>query len=297
MILVTLGTQDKSFTRLLDALEKQLEKGTIKDKVIVQAGYTKYESKYMEIFDLIEEEELEKLIKKADLIITHGGVGSILSGIRNNKKVIAASRLAKYKEHTNDHQKQIVKELAKEGYILELRDFDSLEKLIKKAETFVPKKFESNTDNIVKTIEKFIEDNPKLSLKEKIMKHKEVLLYLVFGVLTTIVSLATYFILMNTLFRSGTQLEIQISNIISWIISVTFAYFTNRKFVFASKNGNLFKEALSFYSSRLLSLGFDMLIMWIGTGILLQSDSIVKLFSQVIVIILNYILSKWFVFK
>ena len=109
MILVTLGTQDKDFSRLLKAIDREIEKGNIKEKVIVQAGYTKYESKNMEIFDLIEPKKLHQLVKKCTLLITHGGVGSILDGMKENKVIIAASRLKKYKEHTNDHQKQIVK--------------------------------------------------------------------------------------------------------------------------------------------------------------------------------------------
>ena len=108
MILVTLGTQDKSFTRLLDAIQKQIDLGNIKDKVIVQAGCTKYNSKDMQILDLIPYDEFEKYIKECDLLITHGGVGSIITGLKNKKKVIAAARLAKYKEHTNDQQIQII---------------------------------------------------------------------------------------------------------------------------------------------------------------------------------------------
>ena len=118
MILVTLGTQDKSFKRLLDAISKEIDKGTIKDKVVVQAGYTKYKNDKMEIFSSLPSDELEELIKKADLIITHGGVGSILTALKYKKKVIVAPRLSKYNEHTNDHQKEITKEFAKEGYIL-----------------------------------------------------------------------------------------------------------------------------------------------------------------------------------
>ena len=73
----------------------------------------------MEIFDLIPSDEFDDLVARAGLIITHGGAGSILTAIKKNKKVIAAARLKKYKEHTNDHQIQIVKEFAKDGYILE----------------------------------------------------------------------------------------------------------------------------------------------------------------------------------
>ena len=81
LILVTLGTQDKKFTRLLDAIQKQIDSNVINDKVIVQAGCTSdYKSDDMEIFDLIPMDEFEKLIKECDLLITHGGVGSIITG-------------------------------------------------------------------------------------------------------------------------------------------------------------------------------------------------------------------------
>ena len=160
MILVTLGTQDKKFDRLLKAIDKEIENKNIKEKVIVQAGYTKYKSNNMEIFDLVPEEELEKLVKKCDLLITHGGVGSILLGIKNNKKVIAAARLKEYGEHTNDHQKQIIKEFKKLGYITELEDFEDLNKVIKEAKAKDSIKFKSNNAKFVKNIERYIaEDN------------------------------------------------------------------------------------------------------------------------------------------
>lgn len=160
MILVTLGTQDKEFTRLLKTIDKEIEDKNIKDKVIVQAGFTKYESKNMEIFDLMPGDKLEELVKKCDILITHGGVGSILMGIKNNKKVIAAARLSKYGEHTNDHQIQIIKEFKDKGYIIELDDFDKLGDILKDINKFKPTKFKSNTNKFVNNIEKYItEDN------------------------------------------------------------------------------------------------------------------------------------------
>lgn len=156
MILVTLGTQDKSFKRLLDAIQLQIDKGNIKEKVVVQAGFTKYDSKDMEIFDLIPTVEFSKLIKKADLIITHGGVGSIMDALKSGKKVIAAPRLKKYGEHDNDHQLEIINNFAKLGYIIPLKDFNKLGKLLEKARTFVPKKIKSNTQNIISIIDNYI---------------------------------------------------------------------------------------------------------------------------------------------
>ena len=157
MILVTLGTQDKSFKRLLEAIDRQVELGNIKDKIVVQAGCTKYESKNMEIFDLIPMEKFDDLIKSCDLLITHGGVGSIITGLKNDKKVIAAARLEKYKEHTNDHQLQIIENFSNDGYILGLDNFDELDKVLEKAKTFKPKKYVSNTDKMIKIIEDFID--------------------------------------------------------------------------------------------------------------------------------------------
>lgn len=157
MILVTLGTQDKQFKRLLDAIQKQINIGNIKEKVIVQAGCTKYDSKNMEIFDLISVDEFKDLTRRADLIITHGGVGSIMDGIRHGKKIIAAPRLQRYNEHVNDHQLQIVDEFAEMGYILPLKDFNQLDKLLKKAEKFKPREFKSNTENLISLIENYID--------------------------------------------------------------------------------------------------------------------------------------------
>lgn len=294
MIFVTLGTQDKEFTRLLEAIDREIEKGNIKERVVVQAGYTKYESKNMEIFDLIPTDEFNKYIKSADLIITHGGAGSILTAIKNNKKVIAAARLYKYKEHTNDHQKQIVKEFADEGYILELRDFNKLGKLIEKSKNFTPKKFVSNTPNMIKLIEDYIEDTNNISWYNK---YKEALLYLFFGVCTTLVNLVTKWILLLTVIDSSNAIQLQAAIIISWIISVLFAYVTNRKYVFESKSKSIFKEISSFFGSRVLTLVLEMVIMYIFVTALNFNVYLFTIISQVLVIVLNYVFSKLFVFK
>lgn len=156
MILVMLGTQDKQFKRLLDAVQKQINKKKIKEEVIVQAGYTKYESKDMQIFNYLPNDELKKLIIKADLIITHAGVGSIFDGIVNNKKIIAAARLKEYKEHVNDHQLEIIREFKNKGYILELNNFNNLDKVIAESKKFKPKPFKSNNKNFIKILEDYL---------------------------------------------------------------------------------------------------------------------------------------------
>ena len=159
MIFVSLGTQDKSFSRLLELLDKEINKGIITDNIIVQAGYTKYKSSNMEIFDYGSKEEFNDYIKNCDILITHGGVGSIFTGLKNNKKVLVMPRLAKYKEQHNDHQLEIVEEFTKMGYILSFNDTKSFEKAYKKVNSFKPKKYKSNTQNMIKLIEEFIDKN------------------------------------------------------------------------------------------------------------------------------------------
>jgi len=134
-------------------------------------------------------------------------------------------------------------------------------------------------------------------LLELYHKHEEIINYLIVGVLTTVVSLATYFICTSIFLDPNNKIELQIANIISWIFAVAFAYFTNRVFVFKSKEKNMLKEASTFVVSRILSLFMDMFTMFIIVSVLHLNDKIGKLVSQVIVTIANYILSKLFVFK
>jgi len=159
MILVLLGTQNNSFVRLLTEIENCIKNKIITDKVIVQCGHTKFSSEYMELLDFISIEELGGLIEKADLIITHGGVGSIMGSISAGKKVIALPRLNKFNEHVNDHQIQIVQNLDKQGCIKGVFDMSLLADTIKNIDGFIPKPYISNNNEILKIISNFIENN------------------------------------------------------------------------------------------------------------------------------------------
>ena len=158
MIFVSLGTNDKSFERLLKAIDKEISLGNIKDKVIVQAGYTRYKSDNMEIVDLMSMPVFNKCISDCDILITHGGVGTILDGLKKCKKVIAFPRLSKYMEHVNDHQKEIIDEFYRSGYILTGK-VDDVSELIKKSSSFIPKEYKSNNYKfnklIIDTIDNF----------------------------------------------------------------------------------------------------------------------------------------------
>lgn len=134
-------------------------------------------------------------------------------------------------------------------------------------------------------------------IKKLYIKNKEIIKYLIFGVLTTIISLLVYYTLTNTILNPNNDLELQIANIISWIISVSFAYITNKLYVFNAKNKNILKEIIKFFSSRILTLILDIILMYIFVSLLKFNDQIIKLLITIIVIILNYILSKIFIFK
>lgn len=157
MILVTLGTQDKSFERLLIALEKQIEDGLIDEEIIVQSGYTKFNSKFMKLIPYLSQDQLDQYRKDASLIITHGGVGSILDGCKIDKKIIGVARLKKYKEHINDHQVEICERFSADGYILFARELSEIPELIKKSYTFLPKKYIFDNIDLIMHIKSVID--------------------------------------------------------------------------------------------------------------------------------------------
>ena len=126
-------------------------------------------------------------------------------------------------------------------------------------------------------------------------KYKEQLLYLFFGALTTFVNIIVFL-----LFTSPIELPALVANIIAWVIAVSFAYITNRTWVFsnkAQKPKGIAREVFSFTLGRLATLGMEEVILWIGMGFLGINTLVVKIIAQVLVIIGNYVISKWFVFR
>ena len=159
MIFVTLGTQNNSFHRLLEEIQKNIDNGKIKEEVIVQNGYTKFESSKMKLIKEISQDEFNRLIDQASLVITHGGVGSIISAITKGKKVIAVPRLKKYNEHVNDHQIEIIDSFNEKGFIIGIHSVEELGEALDKTINFNPQKYIRNTGNILKLVEDFIEKN------------------------------------------------------------------------------------------------------------------------------------------
>lgn len=122
-------------------------------------------------------------------------------------------------------------------------------------------------------------------------KYREAVNYLIVGGLTTIVSITSYY-----LFRLFLKNYV-LCTVLSWIVAVLFAYVTNRKYVFYSKEKRIFKEFCEFVFSRILSLLAEIAVMYILVDFLSIEDRISKIIVQVIIVILNYVFSKLFVFK
>ena len=158
MIFVSLGTQDKSFIRLVEKIDELKKNNIIKEDVIVQLGSTKYKSENIKCIDFMSMEEFDKYLHNCSYLITHGGVGTILTALKYNKKIIAVPRLKKYNEHVNDHQLELIEAFSLDNYILGCKEVEDLEENIKKISKFKPKVYKSNQDNFIKLIKRLIED-------------------------------------------------------------------------------------------------------------------------------------------
>ena len=134
-------------------------------------------------------------------------------------------------------------------------------------------------------------------IKSLYKKYDEIIMYLIIGGLTTLINILAYFLVTNSFLNPKDKLELQIAEVIAWVVAVIFAYYTNKKYVFKVKSGKSLKEALSFFSSRIVTLLIEMAIMYIFVSLLNFNDKIIKIIAKVIVIILNYLFSKFIVFK
>lgn len=148
MILVLLGTFKIDFRRPIIAIEDAVRNGEVKEEVIVQAGHTAFSSDLLTIRDFINPKELDELYQRAEIIVTHGGVGSILRGFRMNKKIIAVPRLYKFKEHVDDHQLDILEEFSKLNYLIYWHENDTFVDVLAKARKFVPSPFVSTKKDL-----------------------------------------------------------------------------------------------------------------------------------------------------
>jgi len=152
MILVLCGTQKQDFSRMI----KEVEKLSTFEKIIVQAGHTIYQSKTMEIFDFVTKDELTRLYKQSDMVITHAGAGSMVQGIKEKRKMIVFPRRSKYGEHVNDHQVELATKFADLDYLEIYKEGDNIEELYNKVKDINFQEWNLKS-NVVNLISEFIE--------------------------------------------------------------------------------------------------------------------------------------------
>ena len=128
-------------------------------------------------------------------------------------------------------------------------------------------------------------------------KNHEIIAYLIVGVLTTIVSMGIYFVLTATMLDPQKPVPLQTANVVSWVGAVSFAYVMSRRFVFQSRNPEVLKEMVSFFSARVVTLLLDMGLMFLFVTAGGMNDRVAKVIVQIAVIIANYLLSKLIVFR
>ena len=157
MILVLLGTFQIEFPRPLMVIEQLLQENKLQEKVIVQNGFTNFNSSLLDMRPFMSSEELDQLYKEARIIITHAGTGSLMKGIKMGKKIISIPRLKKYGEHIDDHQLEIHTELANLQYIYPWNDGDSLEKILIDIENFHPAEYISHKNDMINYLKSYID--------------------------------------------------------------------------------------------------------------------------------------------
>ncbi|MBT9009056.1 beta(1,3)galactosyltransferase EpsH [Lactobacillus delbrueckii subsp. bulgaricus] len=161
MIFITLGSQKFQFDRLLKEIDKLVVAKKLNDEIFAQVGYSTYKPKHYQYKAFLDREEFAKWEGKADIVITHGGTGAIIGAVKKGKKVIAVPRLARYGEHVDDHQTQLIAQFKEQNLICGLDDVRQIEKGLEFVKTHLFNAYQSNTNLIIDSIENFIEGTNK----------------------------------------------------------------------------------------------------------------------------------------
>jgi len=167
MILITVGTHNEQFDRLLKEVDRLVEGKEIDGRVIAQIGCSKYKPKNYQYFTFTTWQKILKLNKIADVVVTHGGAGNLLLASHFKKPIVAVPRMKRFGEHVDDHQLQLVRELEKQRRVIAVYDINDLGKALKKAKSLKSRKRGREKEmpkKIVSIVRSYI---------EKIAKEKE----------------------------------------------------------------------------------------------------------------------------
>ena len=156
MIFVTVGSQKFQFNRLLKEIDELIENKVINEEVFAQIGVSDYKPQNYKYKEFVTQDEFNKYLDEARLIITHAGTGVIVNAIKKGKKVIVIPRLSKFGEHVDDHQIQLLNEFANMNLIETCIDEKELKEKIQQIDNKEFKKYDSNNENFIKDIKEYI---------------------------------------------------------------------------------------------------------------------------------------------
>jgi len=157
-IFVSLGTHPQQFNRLLEAIDKTIERGQIKGVVFAQTGNSDYQPRHFTFEKFLAPPKFSDEFNKADVIISHGGAGAIIHALQFKKPLIIAPRLEKFGEHTDDHQLDLARALDERGKAIAVFDLAKLPEAIERAKKFSAEK-KSEREQLTARIENFIEES------------------------------------------------------------------------------------------------------------------------------------------
>lgn len=156
MVFIAVGTQSFQLNRLLKAVDDLVEQGILKDQVFAQIGHSDYVPQHYEYKDFLSKDDFHAYVSDCDLLITHGGVATIVAALKLDKRVVVYPRLAKYGEHVDDHQFQIAETFSYKNLVLMCGEKDDLGEIVKRAGTHQFSKYVSQREMVTKTIRDYL---------------------------------------------------------------------------------------------------------------------------------------------
>lgn len=148
MIFVTVGTHEQPFNRLVKKVDDLVAQGNIKEKVVIQTGFSTYNATHCEAHKMMSFDEMQQALKDARIVITHGGPSSFIEALQFGKVPIVVPRRQEYNEHVNDHQVDFTKLIEKRmNNIIPVYDIDQLSETIKNYEDIVKNKNTGESSN------------------------------------------------------------------------------------------------------------------------------------------------------
>lgn len=156
MIFITLGSQKFQFNRLLKEIDRLVNEQKITEKIYAQIGYSDYLPQFFLYDKFFDREEYERVMQQSEIVITHAGTGAIIGAVTKGKKVIAVPRLARYGEHVDDHQLEILKQFDEMNIICPCYDCEDLEQILSKISTLQLVPYESNNERMIEELDRAI---------------------------------------------------------------------------------------------------------------------------------------------